>query len=398
MRCPAAIVLKSGREKSVRQHHPWIFSGAVARVEGRPDIGETVDVLGWNGEWLGRAAFNPLSNIRARLWTWNEAESIDIEFFRRRLTKAIENRKTLYPEDDRLALRLVHAESDGLPGLIVDRYANWLVVQFLTAGIERWQEVVRDVLVELTGIQNVYERSDVDIRRLEGLDERIGVLSGSEPPEFVEIIENELRFRVDIRHGQKTGFYLDQRFNRQRVCALAFGRRVLNCFCYTGAFTVYALKGGAIAVHSVDSSVESLELARQNLAMNGDWGSQVSWQEGDVFQVLRQLRDRNEVFDMIILDPPKFAPTTSQVERAARGYKDINLLGFKLLSPGGLLVTFSCSGGVSSELFQKIVADAALDAGVNAQILEHLWQAPDHPVALNFPEAAYLKGLICRKL
>ncbi len=242
MRYPTAIVLKTGREKSVRQHHPWIFSGAVARVRGHPKAGDTVEVLAANGEWLGRAAFSPLSNIRARLWSLDETEVINADFFGRRLSRAIENRKTSYPEDDRLALRLVYAESDGLPGLIVDRYADWLVVQFLTAGIERWRGIVRDVLVELTGIRNVYERSDVDIRKLEGLEERIGVLSGSEPPEFVEIVENGLRFRVDIRRGQKTGFYLDQRLNRQRVCALAAGRRVLNCFCYTGAFTVLCSK------------------------------------------------------------------------------------------------------------------------------------------------------------
>ncbi|MEJ5202776.1 MAG: class I SAM-dependent methyltransferase [Anaerolineales bacterium] len=394
----AAIVLKAGREKSVKQHHPWIFSGAVANVYGNPKAGETVDVLTTNGNWLGRAAFNPFSNIRARLWTWDETETIDTTFFKRRLSRAIGSRRGLYPEGDCLALRLVYAESDGIPGLIVDRYADWLVVQFLTAGVEYWRDVVIDTLVELTGIRNIYERSDVDTRKLEGLKERSGPLTGQVPPEFVRIEENGLHFLVDVRHGQKTGFYLDQRLNRQRVRALASGRRVLNCFCYTGAFTVCAVKGGAVLVHSVDSSAEALEIARQNLALNGGLNSQVSWQEGDVFQVLRQLRDRNETFDMIILDPPKFAPTTSQVEKAARGYKDINLLGFKLLNPGGLLVTFSCSGGVSLELFQKIVADAALDAGASAQIVEHLWQAPDHPVALNFPEAAYLKGLVCRKL
>jgi 23S rRNA (cytosine1962-C5)-methyltransferase len=394
----AAIILKAGREKSVRQHHPWVFSGAVANVRGNPKAGETVDVLAADGSWLGRAAFNPFSNIRARLWTWDETETIDATFFRRRLSRAIESREAIYPENDRSALRLVYAESDGIPGLIVDRYRDWLVAQFLTVGIECWRGEVIAALVELTGIKNIYERSDVDIRKLEGLDERSGLLTGREPPEFVQIEEHGLCYLVDIRHGQKTGFYLDQRLNRQRVRALASGRRVLNCFCYTGSFTVNAVMGGAISVHSVDSSAEALEMAKQNLAINGNWDSQVSWQEGDVFQVLRQLRDRNDAFDMIILDPPKFAPTTSQVEKAARGYKDINLFGFKLLNPGGLLVTFSCSGGVSLELFQKIVADAALDAGVSAHIIEYLWQSPDHPVALNFPEGAYLKGLVCRKL
>ncbi len=394
----ASIVLKAGREKSVKQHHPWIFSGAVAQVHSHPKMGETVDVLTVNDEWLGRAAFNPFSNIRARLWTWDKEEHVDIDFFRKRLHQAIESRNTISLGEEQSALRLVYAESDGLPGLIVDQYTDWLVVQFLTARIEGWRKEIINILIELTGIQNVYERSDVDVRKLEGLEERRGVLAGKEPSEPIIISENGLHFFVDICHGQKTGFYLDQRCNRQRVCALASGRRVLNCFCYSGAFSVYALKGGAVSVHSVDSSAEALEMAKQNLVLNRGMENRASWQVGDVFQVLRQLRDRNQTFDMIILDPPKFAPTTSQIDRAARGYKDINLLGFKLLNRGGLLVTFSCSGGVSPELFQKIVADAALDAGVQAHILERLGQAADHPVALNFPEAAYLKGLVCRKL
>jgi 23S rRNA (cytosine1962-C5)-methyltransferase len=302
------------------------------------------------------------------------------------------------------ALRLVHAESDGLPGLIVDRYAGTLVVQFLAAGAEYWRDTIADLLLELTGLKDIYERSDSDVRELEGLVPRTGPLRG-DPSERTTITEYALRFTVDFAHGHKTGFYLDQRENRRRVLQLAEGRQVLDCFCYTGGFTVNALAGGAKSVLSVDSSAEVLALCRANVSLNAPASTLHSLPstlhttlEGDVFQVLRKFRDEDRQFDLIILDPPKFAPTAAQAERAARGYKDINLLAFKLLRPGGILVTFSCSGGVDAALFQKIVASAALDAGVEAQIVEHLSQAPDHPVALNFPEGAYLKGLVCRKV
>ena len=293
------------------------------------------------------------------------------------------------------AYRLVHGESDGLPGVIVDRYGDWLVLQCLTTGSERWRLEIADCLVKSTGIKNIFERSDVDVRSLEGLPPRVGVVCGDQPPERLIISENNRRFYVDLLHGHKSGFYLDQRANRQRLGELVAGNDLLNCFCYTGAFTVYALAGGASRVLSVDSSADALALGAENVALNGLPTQQAEWQEGDVFQVLRTLRDSRRSFDAIVLDPPKFAPTIAQAEKAARGYKDINLLAFKLLRPGGLLFTFSCSGGISAELFQKIVAGAALDAGVQARIVEHLSQGPDHPVALNFPEGAYLKGLIC---
>jgi len=281
--------------------------------------------------------------------------------------------------------------------LIVDRYANVLVAQILTSGAEFWRETLLDHLEKLTGISQIYERSDVDVRRLEGLPEKAGIARGNEPAERVLIIENGLHFSVDIRTGHKTGFYLDQRINRRRVRDLAKGKDILDCFCYTGGFSINASAGGAMSIIAVDSSAEALHEASENISLNQLYCTEnVSWLEGDVFKILRELRDRNASFDMIILDPPKFAPTASQVERAARGYKDINLLGFKLLRQGGLLVTFSCSGGVSEDLFQKIVAGAALDAGVHAQILERLSQSPDHPVALNFPEGSYLKGLVIR--
>jgi 23S rRNA (cytosine1962-C5)-methyltransferase len=360
--------------------------------------GETVNVLNQRGEFLARAAYNPRSQISARIWTWNEAEDVSPEFLFGLLKRAILSRADLFPgQHANGALRLVHGESDGIPGLVVDRYADVLVVQFLSMGVEYWRETILNHLEQLTGISQIYERSDVDVRRLEGLPEKTGVARGKEPAEKIRIIENDFSFDVDIRNGHKTGFYLDQRINRQRVRNLAKGKDVLDCFCYTGGFSINANLGGARSIIGVDSSQEALRDACHNFALNGQSApAAISWLEGDVFQVLRKFRDQNASFDMVILDPPKFAPTVSQVEKASRGYKDINLLGLKLLRPGGLLVTFSCSGGVSEDLFQKIVAGAALDAGVHAQIVGRLAQSPDHPVALNFPEGAYLKGLVVR--
>jgi len=385
------IYLKPGREKSVLRRHPWIFSGAVGRVDGSPGDGETVKMVNSQGQFLGWGAFSSKSQISVRIWSWDEEENIAGDFFRRRLQQAIAGRQM------NNALRLVHAESDGLPGLVVDRYNELLVVQYLSSGPERWRETLADLLVEITGIEQVFERSDVDVRALEGLPSRIGPVRGPEPPERITIRENGLDFWVDVRKGHKTGFYLDQRANRARLRQLAVGRDVLDCFCYTGGFTVHAMAGGANSVQAVDGSGDALALARENLALNRLPSEEVEWVEGDVFQTLRGLRDRDRHFDLIILDPPKFAPTAAQAEGAARGYKDINLLAFKLLRPGGLLVTFSCSGGISEDLFQKIVAGAALDAGAEAQIIERLHQGADHPVALNFPEGAYLKGFIIRK-
>jgi len=392
----AAIWLKSGREKSVQHRHPWIFSGAIDHLVGDPQMGETVQVRSAAGEWLAWAAYSPFSQIRGRIWSWDEQERINADFIKRRLEQAVRLRQALIPPEETNALRLVHGESDGLPGVVVDRYADVLVLQILSAGAETWRETLVDGLVELTGLKQVYERSDVDVRSLEGLPERTGALRGSSPPDRLVIGESGLEFNVDICSGQKTGFYIDQRRNRQRVGVLVSGRKVLNCFCYTAAFSVYALAGGAASVLSIDSSAGALALGAQNVALNEIPAEKALWLEGDVFHELRTLRDRAEAFDAIILDPPKFAPTAAQAERAARGYKDINLLAFKLLRPGGLLFTFSCSGGISADLFQKIVAGAALDAGVDARIVEHLAQGPDHPIALNFPEGAYLKGLVCQ--
>ena len=390
------LTLKPGREKSLLRRHPWIFSGAIARLDGDPVSGETVDLLAANGQLLARAAYSPSSQIRARVWTFEPTVQVNTDFFHRQLQRAIHARVDLKSALTE-ACRLVYAESDSLPGLIVDRYADTLVLQSLTAGSEYWKDTLADLLLELTGLKNIYERSDADVRELEGLPPKVGPLRGALPRSPFPILENNLKFNVNLETGHKTGFYLDQSANRKRLREVAEGRDVLDCFCYTGGFTINALAGGAKSVLSVDASADALALCRENVVLNGFSIDQHQTLEGDVFQLLRKFRDEGKSFDLIILDPPKFAPTAALAEKAARGYKDINLLAFKLLRPGGLLFTFSCSGGVDAALFQKIVASAALDAGVDAQILEHLSQAPDHPVALNFPEGSYLKGLVCRK-
>ena len=395
------ITLKPGREKSLLRHHPWVFSGAIANIDGTPAAGETVEVRSASGQFLARAAFSPASQIRLRVWSFNPDEQVDVHFFRQRISRAISTRsQILFKETGEHrdeAFRLVHAESDGLPGLIVDRYADTLVLQSLTTGSEYWKDTLADLMLELTGLTKIYERSDADVRELEGLSPKTGPLRGSISSSPITINENGLKFIVNLASGHKTGFYLDQRYNRRVVRDLCNGRDVLDCFCYTGGFTVNALAGGAASVLSVDASGDALALCNENISLNSLPASCHSVLEGDVFQLLRKFRDEARSFDLIVLDPPKFAPTAAQAEKASRGYKDINLLAFKLLRPGGILVTFSCSGGIDADLFQKIIASAALDAGVEAQIVQHLSQASDHPVALNFPEGTYLKGLICLK-
>ncbi|MBB5019770.1 23S rRNA (cytosine1962-C5)-methyltransferase [Chitinivorax tropicus] len=391
----ALLKLKPGREKSLLNRHPWVFSGAIQHMDGDAKAGDTVTVRAADGRFLAWAAYSPQSQIRARVWSVHEQEVINADFFRRRLQAALALRQDLLPASLN-GQRLVHGESDGLPGLVVDRYDQVLVMQVLSAGVEAWREVIADLLVELTGIRNVYERSDADVRGLEGLAERSGILRGALPAETV-IDEYGVRYQVDIAGGQKTGFYLDQRVNRRRLGELAEGRKVLNCFCYTGGFSLAALRGGAASVESVDSSAEALVTAQANLALNGLDASRASWVEADVFKYLRLLRDKGQSYDLIILDPPKFAPTAQHVEKAARAYKDINLLGLKLLKPGGLLATFTCSGGMDASLFQKIIAGAAVDAGVDAKIIERFTPDVDHPVALSFPEGDYLKGLLVKR-
>jgi 23S rRNA (cytosine1962-C5)-methyltransferase len=388
------IVLRRGREKSLRRRHPWIFSGALDKVEGNPASGDTVEVRSADGQALALAAWSPQSQIRARVWSFDASVRIDAAFLRARIARAVALRSALPAARHTNAMRLVHGESDGLPGLVVDRYADVLVAQFLSAGAERWREPILDALSESTGCEAIYERSDAEVRTIEGLASRSGFARGNRDARRCPIIEYGLNFRVDVEAGQKTGFFLDQRENRQRVRALAAGREVLDCFAYTGGFSIAALAGGAKRVLALESSAPALEVARENLAANPLDAARLEFAQADVFAHLRQLRDRGAEFDLVVLDPPKFAPTAALATNAARAYKDINLLALKLLKPGGLLASFSCSGGVSAELFQSIVAGAAVDAGAEAKIIERFGAAADHPVALEFPEGEYLKGLL----
>ncbi len=392
----ATVFLKPGREKSLLRRHPWIFSGAVDRVEGQPSMGETVQLAAADGKVLALGAYSPHSQIAIRAWSFDLEARITPEFFRARLQQAIHSRRLLPSLRTTNAIRLVNAESDGLPGVIADQYGDFLVCQFLSAGAEFWRETIVAQLREVVPCAGIYERSDVEVRAKEGLELRAGLLWGEEPPQWLEIEEGGCRFLVDVRGGHKTGFYLDQRENRALLAEYAAGKDVLNCFAYTGAFGVRALKAGAAQVTNVETSAGALELARRHAELNGLDAARLENVDGDVFKVLRQYRDARRQFDLIALDPPKFAESQHQLERACRGYKDINLLAFKLLRPGGVLFTFSCSGQVSPELFQKIAADAALDAGREAQFLQRLGQAADHPTALSFPEGSYLKGLVCR--
>lgn len=391
----SALILHPGKERSVFKRHPWLFAGSVAHLKGRAKAGDTVEILTDDGRPLGKAAFSPRSQIRARFWTFDPAEIIDDAFFKRRVSAAIARRHGLPGLGQQHGLRLIHAESDGLPGVICDQYGDTLVLQLTSAGADRWRQALVGALVKATGCARIYERSDSDVRGLEGLEPVTGWLHGEAPATPLSIDENGVLLGVDVVSGHKTGFYLDQRDNRLLLRSLAQGKRVLNCFCYTGGFSMQALAGGAESVLSIDSSGPALQLARENLSHNPHLDTdRAEWLEADVFEALRQFRKEERRFDIIVLDPPKFAPSAAMAERAARAYKDINLLGFRLLSPGGLLMTYSCSGGIGLELFQKIVAGAALDAGRDARIVQRLAGTADHPVALNFPEGEYLKGLL----
>ena len=388
------MTLKSGREKSLLRRHPWIFSGAVKSIDDGAMSGDVVHVQSEDGDFLAYAAFSEKSQIIARVLSFDERDTIDEAFYRRRIRKAIARRAALAVETD--AVRLLHAESDGVPGLIADKYGDVIVLQLLTAGIDPQRTLLGKLFMEETGAKTIFERSDADVRELEGLPSRKGLIAGEPPSAETVIMENGMKIAVDIEQGHKTGFYLDQRDNRALTKSLAHNADVLNCFCYTGTMSVAALLGGARSVLSIDSSAPSLQLAAHNLRINDLDASRAAWLDADVFLALRKLRDQAKSFDLIILDPPKLAPTAHHAEKAARAYKDINLLGLKLLRPGGHLMTFSCSGGISAELFQKIVAGAALDANVDAQIVQRLGPGADHPVALHFPEGDYLKGLLLR--
>ena len=393
------IKLRDGKERSLLKRHPWVFEGSIA--SGRADVGETVRVESHAGEFLAWGAYSPASSIRVRVWSFAAAERIDASFFERRIARAVAVRVRLPIESD--AVRLVHGEADGLPGLVVDRYGDTLSAQFTAAGVERWKGVIADALLKVTGLQRLYERSDASVRELEGLPPITGWLRGAPTDAgdtVITIREQGWQLTVDVARGHKTGYYLDQRDSRKLFADSVrhFGvQRVLNCYSYTGGFSVAALAGGAAEVTSVDSSGPALERASVHVTLNGFDATRHTAIDADVNATLRRFIDEGRRFDAIVLDPPKFASTAAQAERAARAYKDINRLAFGLLEPGGLLFTFSCSGGVSADLFHKIVAGAGLDAGIDGQIHARTGAAPDHPMTVTFPEGEYLKGLVIVK-
>jgi 23S rRNA (cytosine1962-C5)-methyltransferase len=394
-----SVRLLAGKERSLQRRHPWVFAGSVAK--GKADAGETVRVEATDGRFLAWGAYSPSSMIRVRVWSFDEAERIDGAFFARRIQRAVALRARLPLAST--GVRLVHGEADGLPGLVVDRYGDTLSAQFLSAGVERWKDSIADLLLAATGSTRLYERSDASVRGLEGLEPRTGWLrvpAGDEARTEVTITEHGWQLTLDVAHGHKTGFYLDQRDNRAlfaRWVRQLGCQRVLNCFCYTGGFTVAALAGGATRVTSVDSSAPALQRVQAHVRLNGHDESRSECLDADVNQFLRQCLQSGRQFDAIVLDPPKFAPTAAHAERAARAYKDINRLALMLLAPGGLLFTFSCSGGISADLFHKIVAGAAMDALVDGAIVERVGATPDHPTTLQFPEGEYLKGLLIVK-
>jgi len=389
------IRLREGKERSALRSHPWIFDSAIAK--GGADSGETVRLESHSGSFLGWAAFSPSSKIRARIWSFDEARRIDAAFFEASIKRAIAARSRFDIQSN--GMRLVHGESDGLPGLIVDRYDDTLVAQFLSSGTERWKQEIANALLAQTGLTKLYERSDSGVRGLEGLQPASGWLRG-EGSTGIVLREHDWKLSLDIAEGHKTGFYLDQRDSRKKFAdytrRLQF-QRVLNCYCYTGGFTVAALAGGAAHVTSIDSSGPAIERAKSNVALNGFDAARTTMMDADVNASLRQFYKDGQTFDAIVLDPPKFAPSAAHADRAARAYKDINRLAFKILEPGGVLFTYSCSGGIGAELFHKIVASAGTDAGVDGYISERMQGAPDHPMTLTFPEGEYLKGLVVMK-
>jgi 23S rRNA (cytosine1962-C5)-methyltransferase len=393
------IILKPGKEKSLLRRHPWVYASAVARVEGDPASGGTVQIRGADGRFLAWAGYSPESAIRARVWSFVEAVPVSAELLAQRVDAAVQRRATL--AGDTTALRLVFGEADGLPGLIVDRYADQLVTQFQSAGVEAWRDTLIEALLQATGCRDVFDRSDAAIRARDGLPAISGVLRGAEPPAHIEVIEHGLRFLVDVRRGHKTGYYIDQRDNRRLARDLAMrgaarsgsSPRCLNCFCYTGGFSIAMLAGGAESVHSIDSSAEALRVGAEHVALNQLEPGRARWEEADVFTALRALKAGGAQFDIIVLDPPKFASSHHHVDRAARAYKDISLNALRLLAPGGSLLTFSCSGAIDVDLFQKIVAGAVIDAGVDTWMVARLGSSIDHPLMMTVPESEYLKGL-----
>lgn len=397
------IILESGKERLIVRRHPWVFASAIKQIEGKPRPGATVQVLAHDGRWIAKGAYSPESKIRVRVWSWQESEAIDHAFFKRKITKAIQYRRNWVKNTN--AMRLVAGEADGLPGLIVDQYDQTIVCQFLSTGVELWRAAIIASILEQTQCKCMIERSDVAVRAREGLEERAGVLYGSHPEGLITINENGVQYGIDVMSGHKTGFYIDQRDNRQLLSELASKRRVLNMFCYTGGFSLAALKGGAQSVMSVDSSGDALVLAQQQMSMNGFSQERATWHDADAFETLTALRNAKERFDLIVLDPPKFAPSVQHLDRALRAYKEINRTALQLLNPEGYLFTFSCSGAVSPESFEQTLASAVSEAlghmqdpSANYRIVKRLSAGLDHPVLATFPEGEYLKGLLLQRL
>ncbi len=398
----AELILKAGKERSLIKRHPWVYATAISKLQGNASAGDTVTVRSANGDMLGLGAYSPSSQLRARMWTFDSEARVDREFFEHKIKAAIERRSYLRSRSN--ALRLIFGEADELPGLIVDQYDQYLVVQLMSAGVEFWRHVIVDVLQSLVPCAGIFERSDASVRAREGLEKRVGLLAGNEPPPQIRVHEDGLQYGVDPRLGHKTGFYIDQRDNRTLLAQLTQRRQgnepvsVLNCFAYTGGFSLAARSAGANRVISVDSSSEALAQARRNAALNSYDDAAFECATADVFDYLKSCQTKGELFDIIVLDPPKFAPSAQHVEKAARAYKDLNMRGLKLLKPGGYLLTFSCSGAISVDLFQKIVAGAVMDAKVDAQLEQRLAAGGDHPMAMTHPEGEYLKGLLLRRM
>lgn len=391
------ITLKPKRDYATKHRHPWIFSGAIASRSEEPALGETVQVVATDGTVLGEGSWSPHSQIAIRMLSFGDKEHVDATWISDRVARAIQARSCMIKEGNTNAFRVINAEADGLPGVTIDAYDGWLVGQFTSAGADFWKETIADSLMaHFPNAKGVYERSDADVRQREGLEGVCGILRGEEPPERILIKEFDCAFEVNVREGHKTGFYLDQRDNRRLLAGYCEGTDVLNAFCYTGGFGIVALKAGATSVTHIDLSELALEQAKANTLRNAPNADQSTFIQGNVFHVLRDMRNEAKNYDVVVLDPPKFAESHKAVMKAARGYKDINLLGIKLVRPGGILMTFSCSGAMDTELFHKVVAEAAHDAGREVQVIKRLEQATDHPEGIAFPEGFYLKGLLCR--
>ncbi|RZK78690.1 MAG: class I SAM-dependent rRNA methyltransferase [Pedobacter sp.] len=391
------IILKKGKEKAAILRHPWIFSGALDKIKGSPANGEIVAVWSASQEFLAYGYFNDQSRVALRLMEWDQNVTIDEAWYTQRLEKAIASRADILNENTNTC-RLVFSEADLLPGLIVDKYADFLSLQILSAGMENAKDTIINILRTLLNPKGIFDKSDAGARKHENLEPADGLLWGDQPPEFLEVKENGVIYHINIADGQKSGFYCDQRDNREILAAYTKGKTVLDCFCYSGGFTLNSLKAGASHVTSVDSSALAIETLKHNLELNGFSEAMQSSVQSDVNKQLRVFKDENKKFDVVVLDPPKYAPSRSALDRAARAYKDLNRLGMMILEPGGILATYSCSGAVDMETFKQIIAWAALDAGREVQILKQFHQPEDHPIRMSFPEGEYLKGLLLRVL